>query len=204
MRKFFYIFAAISLLFISCDDSETAVATSSETRVNTFSFQKDTANLGLTEAIYKIEHLSDTGLIYSVDSLRFGTRLDSVVPYVTYKATPASATYFLPDTTVVSTGADTLDFSKGPIYLLVKSSDLNHKRWYRIDINVHQADPNLYVWSKLTDQIFPSQNCQIKAFYANGLLSLFVNNGFATTIYQSADGASWKTAEAPTGLPTPC
>ena len=204
MRKFFYIFAAISLLFISCDDSETAVATSSETRVNTFSFQKDTANLGLTEAIYKIEHLSDTGLIYCVDSLRFGTRLDSVVPYITYKATPASATYFLPDTTVVSTGTDTLDFSKGPIYLLVKSSDLNHKRWYRIDINVHQADPDLYVWRKMTDQIFPSQNCQIKAFYANGLLSLFVNNGFATTIYQSADGASWKTAETPSGLPTPC
>ena len=204
MKKFFYIFAAISLLFVACDESETSVATSSETRVNSFSFHKDTANLGLTEAIYKIEHLSDTGLIYSVDSLRFGTRLDSVVPYITYKATPASATYFLPDTTVVSTGTDTLDFSKGPIYLLVKSSDLNHKRWYRIDINVHQADPDLYVWRKLTDQIFPSQSCQMKVFYANGLLSLFVNNGFATTIYQSADGASWKTAEAPSGLPTPC
>lgn len=44
----------------------------------------------------------------------------------------------------------------------------------------------------------------MKVFYTNGLLSLFVNNGFATTIYQSADGASWKIAETPSGLPTPC
>lgn len=204
MRYILPILLFLLVAFTGCDEESTTIETSSETRVNTFTFYKDTANLGLTEASYKIEHLSDTGLIYCTDSLRFGTRLDSVVPYVTYKATPASATYFLPDTSVVSTGSDTLDFSKGPIYLLVKSSDLEHKRWYRINVFVHQADPDLYVWKKTTDQIFAPQNCEMKAFFDGSMLQLFVNNGFGTQLYQSADGALWQEAVAPAGLPTPC
>ena len=86
MRYILPILLFLLVAFTGCDEESTTIETSSETRVNTFTFYKDTANLGLTEASYKIEHLSDTGLIYCTDSLRFGTRLDSVVPYVTYKA----------------------------------------------------------------------------------------------------------------------
>lgn len=206
MQRFFYIFALIALLFVACDESETVITTSSENRVNTFTFYTDTANPGLTEVVYKIEHkdLPDTGRIYCADSLRFGTRLDSVIPYVTYKATPASATFFTLDSTIVSTGMDTMNLSIQPCYLMVESSDLLHKRWYRIDLQVHQADPKLYVWHKLTDQIFAPQNCEQKAFYMDGLVYLFVNNGFSTTIYKSADGALWEEAETPAGLPIPC
>lgn len=205
MQKYFYIITLLLILLVGCADSgTTTITTSSETRVNTFTFYSDTANIGLTEATYKIEHLSDTGLIYCTDSLRFGTRLDSVVPHITYKATPSQAQYFLPDTTVISTGVDTLDFSKQPIYLLVQSSDMEHKRWYRINIFVHQADPNLYVWKQMTEQIFAPQSCDMKAFYIDGYLNLFVNNGFTTQLYQSVNGQIWKQAEDPTGLPTPC
>ena len=125
MQKLSYIILLITMVFVGCDmGSSNSVSTSSETRVHSFSFYKDTANIGLTEATYKIEHLADTGLIYCIDSLRYGTRLDSVIPHVTYKETPASATFYLPDTIVVSSGADTLNFSKGPIYLHIKSSKL--------------------------------------------------------------------------------
>ena len=195
---------AIAILCVACDNSETSIQTSSETRVKVFTFHKDTANLGLTEVEYKIEHLADTGLIYCPDSLRFGTRLDSVVPYVTCMETPASITYFTPDTILVSTASDTLDFTKNPIYLCVKSSDLEHTRWYRINIFVHQADPNLYVWKQLTPNIFPSQNCKLKAFFAYGKLNLFVNNGFTTHLYQSTNGADWTKNTAFVGLPAIC
>ena len=206
MRKFLPILILIIGTFVCCDDNSPTVETSSETRVNTFTFYKDTANPGLTEATYKIEHLTDTGLIYCTDSLRFGTCLDSVVPYVTYKATPGSATFYLPGDTIVSTGADTMNFSQGPIYLHVKASDLveEHQRWYRINVFVHQADPNLYVWKKMTDQIFDPQICEMKAFMTHDTISLFVNNGFSTTIYQSTDGAGWAQPLNPTGLPVPC
>lgn len=206
MQRFFYIIALIAVLFIACDNGEEVINLSTENRVNSFTFYEDTLNPGLTEATFKIEHrnLPDTGRIYSLDSLRFGTCLDSVKPYATYKITPSSAIYYTPDTTLISTGADTLNFSRGPIYLFVQAADTAYKRWYRIDIHVHTADPNLYVWKKIKDEIFAPQNCETKAFYSNGMISLFVNNGFSTTIYQSTDGATWKQAGSPTGLPTPC
>ena len=206
MQRFFYIIALIAVLFIACDNGEEVINLSTENRVNSFTFYEDTLNPGLTEATFKIEHrnLPDTGRIYSLDSLRFGTCLDSVKPYATYKITPSSAIYYTPDTTLISTGADTLNFSRGPIYLFVQAADTAYKRWYRIDIHVHTADPNLYVWEKIKDEIFAPQNCEMKAFYSNGMISLFVNNGFSTTIYQSTDGAIWKQAGSPTGLPTPC
>lgn len=206
MQRFFYIIALIAVLFIACDNGEEVINLSTENRVNSFTFYEDTLNPGLTEATFKIEHrnLPDTGRIYSLDSLRFGTCLDSVKPYATYKITPSSAIYYTPDTTLISTGADTLNFSRGPIYLFVQAADTAYKRWYRIDIHVHTADPNLYVWEKIKDEIFAPQNCETKAFYNNGMISLFVNNGFSTTIYQSTDGAIWKQAGSPTGLPTPC
>ena len=204
MRKFLPIFLLIFVAFVCCEESEETLNLSSETRVKSFTFYEDTVNPGLTEATYKIDHSTDTGLIYCVDSLRYGTCLDSVRPHVSYMITPSSAKFIVAGDTVVSTGADTINFNKKPIYLLVEAADMEHTRLYRFEINVHTADPNLYVWKQLTDKIFAPQICETKAFYMGGTIYLFVNNGFSTTIYQSLDGALWKEAPAPIGLPTPC
>ena len=185
---------------------KTTVTTSDENRVQTFTFYEDTLNPGLTLATYKIKHRDypDTGLIYSQDSLRFGTRLDSVVPYITYKATPGSATFYLPNDTIVSTGYDTLDLTQKPIYLHVFASDMKTERWYKIDIYAHQVNPDLYVWEKLVDNIFPPQNCETKAFYINNQFVLYVNNGLSTQIYTSKDAQTWSKSNIQTNLPTPC
>jgi hypothetical protein len=210
MRKFFYIFTLVSLLFIACDNGSEEINLSKETRVESFTFYTDTTNPGLTEAVYKIEHrdLPDTGRIYCVDSLRFGTCLDSVIPYPTYKITPSSAVFYLADTSVVSTGADTLNFNQRPIYLFVQAADTAYTRWYRIDIHVHKADPELYIWKQMSGNLFaPSaapEYSDKKAFYSNESIVLFVNNGFSTMLYQSEDGASWEAMATPEGLPTPC
>lgn len=211
MQKFTYIFAFISmLLLVACENQSEEVNLSSETRVSAFTFYTDTANPGLTEAVFKIEHKSwpDTGRIYSVDSLRYGTCLDSVVPNVTYMITPSTALFVTPDTVMISTGSDTLNFSRPPLYLMVQAADTLYKRCYRIDIDVHQADPDLYVWKQMTPQLFAPaaapEHCYMKAIYSDGLIHLLVNNGFNTQLYQSADGAVWSAMEAPVGLPTPC
>ena len=205
MRYFIHILLLFAgIVLVGCKPKTTEV-TSSETRVKNFTFYKDTLNPGLTAATYIIEHRSDTGLIYSADSLLFGTRLDSVVPYVTYMETPGSATFVLPDTTIASTGVDTLDFTKQPIYLHVVSSDLENEKWYSFNIFVHQADPNLFVWERLTNQIFAPQQCETKAFYHRGKLLLMANNGLTTQAYQSADGSKWSMiSDNIASLPTPC
>ena len=205
MRYSIFILFILTTYFVGCTPNE-PVETSDENRVHTFTFTEDTVNPGLTEATYKIEHRNypDTGLIYSKDSLRFGTRLDSVVPYITYKATPGSATFYLPNDTIVSTGYDTIDLTQKPVYLQVIASDMTSERWYRIDINAHKIDPDLYVWEKLVDNIFPPQNCETKAFYINDQFVLYVNNGLSTQIYTSKDAQTWSKSNIQTNLPTPC
>lgn len=207
MRYIIPILSLFATILASCNiESETSAEMSSETRVYTFTFQADTANPGLTDAVYKVEHKGDSsGIIYNIDSLRFGTRLDSVVPIITYIATPGVVSYILPDTTIISEGTDTLDFSRGPIFMLVTATDMETRRSYQIDLKVHQVDPDLYVWKQLTEQIFEPQYCETKAVYKNEKLYLFVNNGLSTQLYESADGKQWKSLarEIPT-LPTPC
>jgi hypothetical protein len=204
MRQSIFIFIILTIILVSCERPQVN-ETSSENRVHTFSFYEDTLNPGLTQATYKIEHRSDTGLIYSKDSLRFGTRLDSVVPYITYKATPGSATFYLPNDTIPSTGVDTLDFTQKPVYLQVISSDLENERWYRIELNAHKINPYLFVWNKVADNIFPFQSCETKAFHINNQFVLFVNNALSTQVYISPNDSTWNQAPTQTtGLPTPC
>ena len=206
MRYFIHILLLfIGVILVGCTSRVTEQTSSSEARVKSFTFYNDTTNPGLTTATYKVEHLTDTGLIYSIDSLQFGTRLDSVVPYVTYMATPGSATFILPDTTIESTGVDTMDFTQQPIYLRVTAADLVNVKWYRFNIFAHQVDPDLFVWEQLTNQIFAPQVCDTKAFYHQGKLLLLVNNGLSTQAYQSADGSSWtRLSDNIATLPIPC
>lgn len=204
MRQIIPILSVFILLIATgCEKKDNSTTTSPYAQVTAFTFASDTANVGLTAATYKVEERSDTGLIYNADSLRFGTSLQRVVPRVTYKTAPGAATFFLPDTTIQSTGSDTLDFTKSPIYLYVKSSDLQHDKWYRLSFTVHQVDPDLYIWEQLTPQVFKAQMCDEKAFWTDNGLALFVNNGYKTTLYRSPDGVVWR-EENTNGLPLQC
>lgn len=205
MRYFLPILIFLTTFLIGCKQKTNNTVVSDDARVSTFTFASDTLNPGLTAAIYKVEHLADTGLISCTDSLRFQTRLDSVVPLVTYMATPGVVNFVLPDTTIVSTGVDTMNFNQSPIYLHVTASDMKTEKWYRIKIAAHKVNPYLYVWKQLTNAIFPAQNCETKAFYSKNRFVLYTNNGLSTQIYQSKDAAEWKrTAESVDVLPTPC
>ena len=204
MRYFLPILLFLSTILVGCIPDDNNSVVSSDARVSTFTFVKDTLNPGLTDVVYKIEHRSDTGLITCRDSLRFGTRLDSVIPLVTYMATPGKVEFVLPDTTIVSTGIDTMNFNQSPIYLHVTASDMKTEKWYRINIAAHSVNPNLYVWEKLADKIFPDQYAESKAFYINQQLVLFLNNGLSTQLYTSNNGQYWALKSEINTLPTPC
>jgi hypothetical protein len=84
------------------------------------------------------------------------------------------------------------------------ASDMKTERWYRINIDAHKINPDLYVWEKLVDNILPQQNCETKAFYIDNQFVLFVNNGLSTQIYTSEDAQTWSKSGLQPNLPTPC
>jgi len=71
---------------------------------------------------------------------------------------------------------------------------------YPVKINVHQIEPELYVWRKLVNNIYNhSSNTQQAVFFQNRFL-LFAGSGLKNYLYTSADAINWTDA-AVTGLP---
>lgn len=191
------------ITMVACKE-KTTTTTYSEALVTSFSFSKDSRYPGLTEATYTIITQSDTGRIYSRDSLMYGTCLDSVVPHITFNHVPSYAMIITPTDTVVYSGADTLNLSHGPIYLYVLASDQESEKWYTIDLTVHHVDPDYYQWDMINSGIYAADGAESRALYQNGTFYLFVNNGFANQLYTSTDAATWSAPSAVTGLPSGC
>ena len=202
MRKYFYIFIAFFLVILTgCEGTGESSTPSSVAKLSSFYFAKNDSNPGLAEAVFTIEERLDTGLIWNKDSMRYGTRLDSVVPKFVFAATPSAAWLKLPDTLCVLSGYDTLDFRKQPIYLNIRSADRSTLKTYEIRATVHQADPELYTWDVLTPQIYKTDDSEQKVVELGDAFMLIKSNGFALSVYQSEDGSVWNNLGEPTGLP---
>jgi len=201
MKRLFYIFLPLVALLGACS-SETGTTTSSDATVSSFSLRNDSFP-GLKATTFVIEHLADTGRIYPKDSILFGSRLDSVIPSITFSASPSAAYLIMRDTTILLSGADTLDFNKQPIYLKVVASDAVTVKWYKIEAYVHQIDPYLFNWECLTPAFCTAEPGTQQALLVHNRLYWFNNNGFATQAYSSLDGYDWTDLQV-SGLPEHC
>lgn len=206
----FIFFLLTATLFVACDkdkDNDTN-KTYSEALVTSMTFQKNDSFPGLAEARFTIITESDTGLIFNQDSLRFGTCLDSVIPMLRFNHTPAYTVFYTGKDstadTILYTGADTINFSQQPVELYVMASDQEHAKRYKIYVNVHQVDPDLYVWERLNEGVFQTDGAESKAIMHNGSFMLFVNNGFSTQLYTSQDARNWSSPSSISALPTNC
>ena len=156
---------------------------------------------GLGEAVFTVEERLDTGLVWNKDSMLYGTKLDRVVPRFTFAATPGAATLTLPDTLVSLTGYDTLDFTKSPIYLTIKSQDNSTTKVYEICPTVHQKDPDLYIWESLNSGVYPLDDSEQRVVELGTDFVMIASNGFDIYTYRSADGITWSAASMTSGLP---
>ena len=203
MRKFFYIIVCIFLLgMTSCEQSSrTSTQKSSVAELTSFTFAKNDTIPGLAKAVFTIEDRIDTGFVWNKDSMLYGTSLKRVVPKFTFAATPGAAYLTTPDTVMLLTGYDTLDFSKEPIYLNVRSQDAKTIKVYQIHPTVHQSDPDLYVWDVLNEGVYPNDDSEQKVMLLGGNFLMISSNGYEIDLYSSANGEDWSPLSAPTGLP---
>ena len=203
MKRFLYIIGCfLPILWGGCDrGGGSSSTTSSVAKLTSFSFAKNDSIPGLQAAVFTVEERLDTGLVWNKDSILFGTDLTRVVPRFTFAATPGAAYLIFPDDTCVLSGYDTLDFTKKPVYLTIRSSDRSTVKTYEIRATVHQTDPDLYSWTQLTESIYPQDDSEQRALELGETFVLIKSNGFSLHAYQSADGISWTDLGEPAGLP---
>ena len=202
MRKFLYIITCFfAIILLGCDNSSSTTAPSSVAKLNAFSFAKVDTMPGLAQAVFTVEERLDTGLVWNKDSMLYGTDLHRVVPRFVFAATPSASSLIFPDTVCLLTGYDTLDFTKTPIYLSIRSADKTNTKVYEIRPTVHQVDPDLYTWEKIFDGFGVAEDAEQRVVEQNGDFVMIVSNGFELKVYRSPDGSNWGPEEAPTGLP---
>ena len=207
MRKYLYILIGfLAILLLGCEKNSTTNSKSSIAKLTSFSFAANDSMPGLASAVFSIDERIDTGLVYNKDSILYGTSLERVVPKFTFQVAVGTAQLKMPDTTLVLTGSDTLNFEKLPIYLTITSTDGTNTKVYEIRPTVHQGDPDLFVWTRLTDTIqgYPNDESEQRVVELKDEFILIANNGFQNSVYSSADGANWTGPSTPSGLPAAC
>ncbi len=194
----------LTIGFVSClEQTTTPTEVSSDATVKSMRFSAVDTLPGLAAATFLIEEGVDTGKIYNVDSILYGTRVDSVIPIFTFNATPSSAILYTHNDTISLSVSDTVDFSHNPTRLQVIASDNETEKWYHIYVNVHQVDPDLFVWERMANGVYPTTGAEHKVLRLGDQLCLFVNNGLTNSVYTSARGTIWTRSDV-TGLPTMC
>lgn len=153
------------------------------------------------------------GLIYNADSLPLGTDnghvlfnaltaegvvairslvsgQDSAIVSSTTSSTSSSSTS---STTTAIT--DSLDFTQ-PRIVTIYASDGSARKAYKMSVNVHQQNGNLFPWKQIggTHADLAALSSQ-RALLKDGTMYVFGLNGTDGKLLTSADGSNWTTAE---------
>jgi len=143
--------------------------------------------------------------IVNVDSLPYKTLVESVYPVFTFVSTAATKLYFPKNNykfkkdSAYVTGKDTIDFRQ-PITLRNYAANGIAYADYTVQVNVHQVDPEVYVWNKLSDNLNDVNATNQKAIILNDVILFYQNDGSTNYLKTSTDGVSWLNATV-NGLP---
>lgn len=118
--------------------------------ITEFSLSADARNPGLDSAYFSID--LQHGVIFNADSLRKGTKVNKVVPKITFGSTVSEAVIEMSGGTTregevdfQENPTDSIDFT-GDVFLRLKTDDGNISARYRIKVNVHKENPDTLIW----------------------------------------------------------
>jgi len=184
------------ILLSSCLGTNTPTTVSSDRTFVSLTFATNDSIPYISTAKFTLN--ADSMTIVNVDSLPYKTRIDSVYPTFTFKSS-SRATMFFPvgykykkDSAVI-TGKDTVDFSNltQPIRVRNYAADGKIYKDYFVKVNVHQVDPELYIWNNVTGDIDSHSATSQKAITVNDTIFYYLNNATNAYLYKSTDGKTW-------------
>ena len=181
-----------SMFTAACTTTEDSTTTSTTINIQLIYIYKDSVK-GLSKNVLTIDN--DSNVIYNLDSLPYLSDIDSLIPFI-YGST-LSASYL--NDTILYTGKDTLDFTKS-VKITTIATDKTSTRIYKVKVNVHQVDPDLYSWDGIKSEVYQGATVEQKALLLDNTMHLFVKTTTEFKRYESVDGKSWIESTV-TGLP---
>ena len=214
INRFRYILLSLVPMFMlfSClgnDNNEQKLP--NEAYFVSLKFAKNDSIPKLETAVFSVyyDELSGDSIIVNLDSLPFQTRIDSVFPTFVFASTSAAFLVYKDVSGNDSLYAlyekdkkDTIDFT---VPLLVRNTSLDKSKTeeYVIKVNVHQVEPELYVWKQLQKNINNNSASNQHAIRFNNSVFYYLSTGVNNYLYTApSDCSDWTTRSgALTGLP---
>lgn len=200
-------------MFTGCNsDFVPADNTSSSVAVYSFSLSANDSVLANLDTVFFSIDL-ERAHIFNADSLPYGTRTDKLVPRITTAETAAGINIIVPlesgiDTVYnfVTNPDDTIDFSRGPVYLEITSSSGTANRRYTVDVNVHKVKSDSLVWSTPWQRELPGTlghpTQQRTVHTADAVYTLSTDGSNYSMATAAAPDAQWTSAtvDMPSGV----
>ncbi len=199
LRNQLKILALLGTIFFlnSCLGDGNVKEISSDPSFVSLTFSANNKIPNLKDAVFSLQYDS---VIVNLDSLPYQTRIDSVYATFTFKSTYAAYLVYENDSTALISGNEAFDFTKIKAIINIASDGVTRRK-YLIKVNVHQVEPELYIWQKVNDAAHSLNVQHQKAIYFNDRLYLFVNDRQQNYLFVSPNGVSW-TQDVISGLPT--
>lgn len=186
--KFYILGISFLVLFLSScldgKDTTTSTIISDEAVVSSFYLYSDSIK-GIEDYVFIVDN--DSMLIYNYDSIDYGTRIDSL----SFILNPRFSSVYINDTLdYYLMNKVYLDFTK-EVKFTVVASDEKTSADYRVKVNVHQVDPDTFVWKGVKSEVFVGEALTAKSvcFDEKLIYMAVVDSKFLT--YESVDGSTW-------------
>jgi hypothetical protein len=169
----------------------------------------DDEDAALSSAVFSLELDADypDSIIVNLDSLPYQTDISNVKATFTFNSTSTTHLYETDsvggiDTILISatSNVDTIDFRFGVAVHNV-AADGEHETSYKVKVNVHKVESELYVYNKLVNSIYNHSGSLQKAVWFRDSVFFFVGSGINNTLYKSKDGEHWNAGANVADLP---
>ena len=200
MRKYFNYLLAISFIalgFVACiDPNEPEKSGSADI---TFRVRSGTstsfASVDFTKNVIFDTNGKDTlyTLVTNLDSLPYLTKPDSLIPIISGNKL-SSIRIETKDTIIEKYDEkkpDTLNFRDTVTIITVAENGIA-KRTFKVVVNIHQHDPDLYTWTPQNNQIYTENAIAEKLVFFDSLLYLYVKTAADVKLFISEEGEKWE------------
>jgi hypothetical protein len=160
-------------------------------------FAKNDSIPNIQTAVFTLDYDSiiNDSIIVNLDSLPYQTRIDSVFPTFTFMST-AGSYLILSDSpgtgtdTIALTGKDTVDFTR---VIAVRNIAENQKaeRTYKVKVNVHQVQPELFHWNRLNASVYTHAGAVQRVLLFDNRFLFYASSGLNNYLYTSTNGSEW-------------
>lgn len=200
----------LSFAFTACDWLDSSDTTKTSTNANFISLKfsaANTADAAVSKAVFTLAwdaELNDS-VIVNLDSLPVNTAIDSVIPTFSFYSSYVAVVYRKDGTgsivdSVALSGKDTLNFNN-VVKIRNTATDQKTIKQYRIKVNVHKVEPNLYQWRKAVSELYTHTGNVQKALMLNNTIYFYNSTGLTTSLYTSTNGSDWSSRILVNDLP---